>query len=139
MNIITRTTTVSTKGFTDTLNITEQLADILEESGFREGSLTVFCPGSTGGITTIEYEPGLLHDLPELLEELIPMKRSYHHDRTWGDANGYAHLRSALIKTSLTVPFTKGRLMLGTWQQVVFLDFDNRPRERELVVQLIGE
>jgi secondary thiamine-phosphate synthase enzyme len=139
MKIVTQTARFSTKGATDIIDITDQLNAILEESDLAEGSLTVFCPGSTGGITTIEYEPGLLRDVPELLEQLIPSRKSYHHDRTWGDANGYAHLRSALIKTSLTIPFVKGRLTLGTWQQVVFLDFDNRPRQRELVVQLMGE
>jgi secondary thiamine-phosphate synthase enzyme len=139
MKIMSRNVKISTQGMTDIVNITDELAAILEESGMREGSMTVFCPGSTGGITTIEFEPGLLRDLPEFLEQLIPMKKSYHHDRTWGDANGYAHLRSALIKTGLTIPFLNGALTLGTWQQVVLLDFDNRPRERHLVVQLIGE
>jgi secondary thiamine-phosphate synthase enzyme len=100
--------------------------------------MTIFVSGSTAGITTIEYEPGLLRDLPEFFEGIIPMKKSYHHDQTWHDGNGYAHLRSSLIKPFFTVPFQAGRLLLGTWQQIVFIDFDNRPRQRKLVVQMIG-
>jgi secondary thiamine-phosphate synthase enzyme len=105
----------------------------------RQGILVVALRGSTGGITTIEFEPGVLKDFSELLERLIPEAKSYHHDAAWGDGNGYAHLRSSLIGTYFTVPFQEGKLLLGTWQQVVFIDFDNRPRERTLHVQLVGE
>jgi secondary thiamine-phosphate synthase enzyme len=96
-------------------------------------------PGSTGGITTIEYEPGLLKDVPELMEKLVPSDRDYEHDKTWHDGNGFSHLRAALIGPDVTVPFNDRQLLLGTWQQVVFLDFDNRPREREIFLQLVGD
>jgi len=99
----------------------------------------VFVPGSTGGITTIEYEPGLKRDLPEALDKIAPMNKTYHHDATWGDGNGFAHVRAAFIGPSLTVPFSDGRLHLGTWQQIVLLDFDNRSRHRRIVVQIMGE
>ncbi|HOD67333.1 MAG TPA: secondary thiamine-phosphate synthase enzyme YjbQ [candidate division Zixibacteria bacterium] len=126
-------------GFCDLVDITAQLSDLVRASGIGSGIVTVFCPGSTGGLTTIEFEPGLQKDLPELLERIVPSDRSYHHDRTWHDGNGFAHLRSALIGPDLTVPFTAGKLALGTWQQVVFLDFDNKARRRRLAVQIIGE
>ena len=129
---------IETRGFTDIIDITGQIASLLQESGFLEGQVTIFVPGSTGGLTTIEYEPGLLKDFPEFLEKLLPEKQRYHHDDTWHDGNGYAHLRSALIKPSFTVPFKKQRLLLGTWQQIIFIDFDNRPRHRHLVVQFLG-
>jgi len=130
---------LSTKGFSDVRDITPQLREILSESGLREGVLSVILAGSTGGITTIEYEPGLLKDLAELLEKILPSDKSYHHDAAWGDGNGFSHLRSALIGTSMSVPFSSGKLILGTWQQVVFIDFDNRPRNRTLHVQFVGE
>jgi len=101
--------------------------------------MTVFASGSTAGITNIEFEPGLLRDLPEFFEKILPSRETYHHDATWHDGNGYAHLRSALIKPSFTIPFKNGTLLLGTWQQIILLDFDNRPRHRELVVQIIGK
>lgn len=130
---------IKTKGFTDIINITGELNRAVAQSGLSDGIVTVFVPGSTGGITTIEYEPGLLKDLPEMLEKIAPTNARYHHDDTWHDGNGYAHLRSALLKTSLTIPFVRKKLTLGTWQQVVFIDFDNRPRNRQLICQLIGE
>lgn len=139
MPIATESFTIETKGNTDVLDITGHVARALEHSALQNGIATVFIPGSTGGITTVEFEPGLRRDLPELLDELIPSERRYHHDDTWHDGNGHAHLRSSLVGTSLTVPFVGGRLILGTWQQIVFLDFDNRPRRREILVQLIGE
>ena len=138
MDIHTKYLSLASRGFNDIIDISTKLDHILNESGLIEGQMTIFVSGSTAGITTIEYEPGLLRDLPDLLEGIIPMKKSYHHDQTWHDGNGYAHLRSSLIKPSITVPFQAGRLLLGTWQQVVFIDFDNRPRQRELVVQMIG-
>jgi len=105
----------------------------------KDGHLIAFVPGATGGLTTIEYEPGLLMDFPELLEKLAPMNASYHHDNTWHDGNGYAHLRASLIGPSITIPFENSQLVLGTWQQVIFLDFDNRPRSRQLHIQINGE
>ena len=137
--VITKHIRLSTKGHGDIVDITRQVGEAIEESEVTSGTATVFCPGSTGALTTIEYEPGLLKDLPELFEKLIPSNRRYHHDDTWGDGNGDAHLKSALFGTSFTVPFSDKRMMLGTWQQIVFLDFDNRSRQRELVVQIIGE
>ncbi len=139
IEIVTREIQLETEGFTDIIDITPQVGSILRESGLQEGQVTIFVPGSTGALTTIEYEPGLLRDLPEFLEQIIPMHRSYHHDNTWHDGNGYAHLRAALLKPSLTVPFVAGQMTLGTWQQIIFIDFDNRKRRRKLIVQLIGK
>jgi secondary thiamine-phosphate synthase enzyme len=101
--------------------------------------VTAFVAGSTAGITTLEYEPGLIKDFPRLMEKLIPSNEVYHHDETWHDGNGFSHLRSAVIGTDLTVPFVNGKLLLGTWQQVVFCEFDNRPRSRKVIFQIIGE
>jgi secondary thiamine-phosphate synthase enzyme len=139
MPVSTQSFRLETKGNTDVRDITAQVAGAVEASGLRNGTATVFVSGSTGSITTLEFEPGLQQDLPEILEQLVPAGRSYHHDQTWHDGNGHAHLRSALVGTSFTVPIVEGRLTLGTWQQIVFLDFDNRPRRREISVQIIGE
>lgn len=139
MQIITDNIKMSTRGHTDILDMTDAVREVLKESGLREGHLTVFVSGSTAGITTIEYEPGLLKDLPEAFEKIAPTGVTYHHDATWGDGNGYAHVRAALLGASFTTPFRAGRLLLGTWQQIVLIDFDNRPRQREIIVQMIGE
>ena len=138
IEISTQEIHIKTKGFTDIIDITPNVNELLKKTGFIEGQVTVFVTGSTGGLTTIEYEPGLLKDLPEFFESIIPMGKYYKHDETWHDGNGFAHLRSALIKTSFTVPFAKGRLLLGTWQQIIFIDFDNRQRSRQLVAQFMG-
>jgi len=130
---------ISTKGDKDIIDLTPKVAESVAQSEIRDGMALVFVPGSTAAITTIEYEPGLLQDLPEFLEKTIPAGKSYHHDQTWGDGNGYAHLRSALIGASFTCPLIAGRLILGTWQQIVLLEFDNRVRHREIVVQVIGD
>ncbi len=130
---------LNTKGFNDIIDITDALREKVLDCGLRNGFVLVFVPGATGGLTTIEYESGLIKDLPQFMEEIIPMNKSYHHDKTWHDGNGFSHLRSALIGPSITVPVENGKLILGTWQQVVFLDFDNRPRQRNLHVQLNGE
>jgi len=135
----TQELTVETTGFCDIVDITDDLREVVKGSGISSGTITVFCPGSTGGLTTIENEPGLQKDLPEFFETIIPSNRRYHHDDTWHDGNGFSHLRSALIGPGITIPFVAGRLTLGTWQQVVFLDFDNKARRRKLVLQLIGE
>lgn len=137
--IDTREIVLETNGYCDIVDITDRLHEAVSESGLTGGILTVFCPGSTGGLTTVEYEPGLQKDLPEFFEKIIPSGKEYHHDQTWHDGNGFSHLRSALIGPDITVPFVDGRLTLGTWQQVVFLDFDNKSRRRRLVLQLIGE
>jgi len=139
MKVITDFIEISTRGHTDIIDVSSQVSQVLEQSGLESGQVTIFVSGSTAAVTTIEYEPGLLKDLPEVLETVAPVAKGYHHDATWGDGNGYAHVRAALIGASLTVPFEKGRLLLGTWQQIVVIDFDNRSRQRKIVVQLMGE
>ena len=139
MKIINHKLKFNTKGNPDLVDITREIADLLRSSGVEKGSLTVFSVGSTAGITTFEYEPGLIKDVQDLYDKLIPVNKHYLHDETWGDANGFSHLRAALTKPSLTIPFEAGKLMLGTWQQVVLAEFDNRPRVRQIIVQIIGE
>lgn len=139
MKIKTEKLTVNTKGNCDVVNITDSVQSLIEKHNLLEGNVTVFVVGSTASVSTIEYEPGLRKDLPRLLEKLIPSGQKYFHDDTWGDHNGHAHLRSTLFGCSQTIPFIKGTLMLGTWQQIIILDFDDRPRERKIIVQLIGE
>lgn len=129
----------NTAGPGDIIDLTSEIQQAVKKSGITSGTVTVFAPGSTTGITTIEYEPGLLKDIPQLMEKLIPSDKSYHHDETWHDGNGFSHLRSALVGSDMTVPFVGGKLTLGTWQQVVFLEFDNRPRNRTVILQMIGE
>lgn len=121
------------------LDITREVADRLQQSGLKEGTLTIFTASSTSAITTIEFESGAVTDLRRLFDEIAAPDRDYSHNARWGDGNGHSHVRAALLGPSLTIPFTAGSLTLGVWQQIVFVDFDNRPRERELVVQLIGE
>jgi len=137
--LITKTISVNTKGFCDIINITPQVFSILKESSVADGLVTIFCAGSTGSITTIEYESGVLQDLKDALERIAPADISYAHDRRWGDGNGFSHVRAALMKPSLSVPLVSGKLTLGTWQQIVLIDFDNRGRHRELIVQVLGE
>jgi secondary thiamine-phosphate synthase enzyme len=139
MKIITETLTVDTKGNCDIVNITDKVQSIINKQKLTEGCATVFVVGSTASISTIEYEPGLKKDLPQILDKLIPSGVRYHHDDTWGDRNGHAHLRSTLFGCSQTIPFVKGELMLGTWQQLILLDFDDRHRVRKVIVQLTGE
>jgi len=139
MEIIFETITKETRGHTDIIDITPDVREKIRQSNLRQGSVLLFVPGSTGALTTIEYEPGLLQDLPEFFERIIPSTQSYLHDRTWGDGNGYSHLRASLVGPSLNVPFYQGELALGTWQQIIFIDFDNRPRHRKIIVQIIGE
>ena len=137
--VITHELHVRTAGHTDVHDITSLVQAQVTDSGLGAGIVTVFCPGSTGGLTTIEYESGVVADLQEALETLAPEDRDYLHHRRWGDDNGSAHIRATLVGPSLTVPFVAGRLTLGTWQQIVFLDFDTTPRARKLVVQVMGE
>lgn len=139
IELFTDSISFQTAGRTDIINITEQVGDIIGDSGFLEGQATVFGIGSTGGISTVEYEPGLVkQDIAEMFQHFAPYRKAYAHNRTWGDDNGAAHLRSTLTGTSFTVPFQEGEMILGTWQQIVFLDFDTRPRAREVVVQVMG-
>ena len=137
--VVTKSFNLKTKGDTDILDITKQVEMALREAQLKNGILTVFVPGSTAGITTTEYEPGILQDLPAAFEKLIPRDVHYEHNLTWGDGNGYAHVRAALLKSFFTVPFVDGEMILGTWQQIVLVDFDNRRRERKVFVQIIGE
>ena len=137
--VVTKTIRMKTEGYCDVHNITGEIQDCVNSSGINSGTVTVFVPGSTGGMTTIEYEPGLLKDMPAFMESIIPADKRYKHDDTWHDGNGFSHLRAALIGPDITVPFVSGKLTLGTWQQVVFIDFDNKRRERELIVQIVGE
>jgi secondary thiamine-phosphate synthase enzyme len=139
MKIITDYISISTKGFTDIIDITSQVAGAIKRSEINSGTVTVFISGSTAGVTTIEYEPGLLKDLPEAFEKIAPMDKRYYHDATWHDGNGFAHVRAAMLGCSLIVPFKDGRMVLGTWQQIVIIDFDNRSRHREVVLQIMGE
>jgi secondary thiamine-phosphate synthase enzyme len=130
---------LSTKGFCDIQDITSSIAATVSKSKIQNGIVTVFCPGSTGAVTTIEYEGGVLEDLKKAVERIAPSNIPYAHDRRWGDGNGFSHVRATLLGPSLTVPVTDGKLALGTWQQIVFIDFDNRSRRRKIVVQVIGE
>jgi secondary thiamine-phosphate synthase enzyme len=139
MKIISERIKVSTKGAGDLIDITRQVADALQRARLQTGNVTVFVVGSTAAITTFEYEPGLIRDVQEFYEGLAPSTRQYHHDETWGDANGFSHVRATFTGPSLVVPFETGKLLLGTWQQVVLAEFDNRPRTREIVIQILGE
>lgn len=139
MEIITRELSVSTGGHSEMHDITPEVQKAVGDSGFSEGNATVFIPGATGGVTTIEYEPGLIRDMPEAFERIAPSDATYHHDETWHDGNGHSHVRASMLGPSLTVPFTKGALILGAWQQIVLIDFDNKARERRVIVQILGD
>ena len=139
MRIKTHTHQFQTRGHNDIINITDVVQEAVSQSGFQEGQVTVFGIGSTTGITTIEYEPGLVnHDVAAMWQKLAPYGVSYEHNRTWGDDNGAAHLRSFLTGTHFVCPFIQGKLYLGTWQQIVFVDYDTRPRSRNIVIQCMG-
>jgi secondary thiamine-phosphate synthase enzyme len=139
MRILNNRISLNTKGNEDFVNITNQLVKLCDSSGLENGIITVFISGSTAGITTFEYEPGLIRDLKEFYDKIAPTNVHYHHDETWGDANGFSHVRATLTGPSMVIPFEKGKLLLGTWQQVVLMEFDNRPRQRDIVVQIMGE
>jgi secondary thiamine-phosphate synthase enzyme len=139
MDIITEQFSVNTKGETDIHDITENIQNKISSSGFSEGNVLVFVGGSTAGITTIEFEPGLKKDYPAFFEKIIPENITYQHDKTWHDGNGHSHVRAALQGASLTIPFTNNKLLLGTWQQIILVDFDNRPRNRNIIVQITGK
>jgi secondary thiamine-phosphate synthase enzyme len=135
----TRTISLSTRGHTEVHDLTRRVREVVDASAISSGTVTVFVPGSTAGITTIEYEQGVVEDLRRALERVAPESISYEHDAAWGDGNGYAHVRAALVGPSLSVPIVRGKLTLGTWQQIILLDFDNRPRNREILVQVVGD
>jgi secondary thiamine-phosphate synthase enzyme len=131
--------TLSTDGHGDTVDITGQAQSVVTESGLSTGVLTLFVPGSTGGLTTIEFEPGAVSDFQRLFDEIVPVGREYKHHLRWGDDNGHSHVRAALLGPSLSIPFTGGKLTLGTWQQIIFCDFDTGPRERTIAAHASGE
>jgi len=137
--IITDTIEIQTKGHGDVHDLTPRVAEVVTKSKLKDGIVTVFVTGSTAGVTTIEFEPNLVADFNEMWQKLAPEGVPYHHDNTWGDANGYAHVRASLLGASLVIPFKDGKLALGTWQQVVLVDFDERPRQRKVIVQIMGE
>jgi secondary thiamine-phosphate synthase enzyme len=139
VSVITANITLNTKGNSDVHDITREVIHLVEQSGLRSGTVTIFCPSSTSGLTTVEYEPGAVADLKRLFEELVPANHNYAHNATWEDGNGHSHMRASLLGASLTIPFVEKNLTLGTWQQVIYVDFDTRPRHRELVVQMVGE
>jgi secondary thiamine-phosphate synthase enzyme len=139
MKIVTTNIQLSTRGFCDVLSITDPVEAALAETSLRNGMVTVFVPGATAGLTTLEFEPGCVRDLKEAFERLVSQDADYAHNARWGDGNGFSHIRAALLGPSLHVPFSEKRLLTGTWQQIVLVDFDNRPRRREVVLQFIGE
>ncbi|RKY93279.1 MAG: YjbQ family protein [Ignavibacteriae bacterium] len=138
MEVETHSINFKTRGNCDIIDLTEKVEAVITGSNFDEGNVLIFASGSTAGITTIEYEPGLLQDYPKFFDRIAPVNINYEHDNTWHDGNGHSHVRASLQGASLTVPFVNGSLALGTWQQIIFIDFDNRSRSREVVVQLMG-
>ena len=139
MTVQTRSIGLSTRGDADIQDITGQVAAAVADTGLLDGVVTVFCPSATSAVTTLEFESGCVSDLRRLFDEIVDPGRHYAHNARWGDGNGHSHVRAALLGPSLTVPFSGGRLTLGTWQQIIYVDFDNRPRRRELVAQVMGE
>jgi len=139
MTVVTKDITLQSKGNCDIIDITSQVAKNVEESGINSGIVTLFIVGSTAGITTIEYEPNLVSDFKNMWDRVIPQSTPYEHNKTWGDGNGHSHVRASMLGASLIIPFVNKRLTLGTWQQIVFVDFDNRPRSRKLAMQILGE
>jgi secondary thiamine-phosphate synthase enzyme len=139
MTVSTATLSAETRGDGDTVDLTPQLARAVSECGLSDGVATLFVPGSTAGLTTIEFEPGAVADLQDVFEGVAPKHRDWRHHQRWGDHNGHSHVRAALLGPSLSVPFVGGELSLGTWQQVVLIDFDDAPRRRAIVVQMVGE
>ena len=139
MTVKTKQLSIHTKGEGDILDVTGAVAEAVVETGLKNGIVTVFVPGSTGALTTIEYEPGLLKDFPNMLERIAPKNLVYEHEKRWHDGNGHSHVRASLIGPSLTVPFANGRLTLGTWQQIIFMELDVRSRVRNIILQIMGE
>ena len=139
MAVQSSTLHVKTRGFNDAHDLTPSVREFLRTSPLSDGTVTVFVPGSTAGITTIEYESGVLEDLKKAIDRLVPQAIHYDHDARWGDGNGFSHVRAALLGPSISVPLVHGELQLGTWQQIILIDFDNRPRSRDVVVQIVGD
>ena len=139
MTVVSKQIGLSTQGSGQVTDITDEVVRHVRDSGLRNGTVTLFTPGSTSALTTIEYESGVVHDLQQLFDRIAPPNLDYRHNLRWGDGNGHAHVRHALLGPSLIIPFVDGKLTLGTWQQVILIDFDNRPRTRSVVVQIMGE
>jgi len=139
MTVVTKEITLQSRGNCDIIDITSEVARRVEKSGTDNGIVILFVVGSTAGLTTIEYEPNLVSDFKDMWDRVIPQGIPYEHDKTWGDGNGHSHVRASTLGASLTVPFMKKRLALGTWQQIIFVDFDNRPRSRKIAIQILGE
>lgn len=139
MPVQTQTIQLETRGNADVVDITTPVARAVQETDLINGTATIFCLSATSAVTTLEYESGCISDLQRLFDEIAHPERNYAHNARWGDGNGHSHVRAALLGPSLTVPFVDGRLTLGTWQQIIYVDFDNRPRRRELILQVIGE
>ncbi len=139
MTIVTKDITLQTEGNCDITDITALIEEEIASSGVSDGTIAIFICGSTAAVTTIEFEPGLIHDLKETWNRLVPQNILYQHDQAWGDGNGHAHVRAALLGPSLVIPFVSRKLTLGTWQQIVCVDFDNRHRSRKIVLQIMGE
>jgi secondary thiamine-phosphate synthase enzyme len=137
--VLTGEISLRTQGKGDTLDITSRVEKFVLDSKLKDGIVTVFVNGSTAGVTTIEFEPGVLRDFQKLWERIAPTNIPYDHNERWGDGNGYAHVRASLLGASLTIPFTERKMALGTWQQIILVDFDNRPRQRTVIVQVMGE
>ena len=137
--VITRKISLQTKGSCDIIDITPQVEQQLAGAGINDGTVTIFVAGSTAGVTTIEYESGLVSDLKSMWEQIIPQNIPYAHNSRWGDGNGHSHVRASLLGGSLVVPFSNKRLLVGTWQQIVLVDFDNRARSRQVILQIMGE
>jgi len=138
MAVTTKTITIKSKGENDIIDITQQVAKIVQESKITNGNVTLFVSGSTASITTIEYEPGLVKDFPKTLARIAPKDMEYDHEKMWHDGNGHSHVKASLLGPSLTIPFKDNQLLLGTWQQIVLIDFDERPRSRTVVVKAIS-
>jgi secondary thiamine-phosphate synthase enzyme len=138
MKIVNREIQFKTEGFCHVVDLTETSKGFLQENKIQNGIITIFVAGSTAGLTTVEYEPGLIKDLEELFDKIAPQDKYYHHEETWHDGNGFSHVRASLLKPSLTIPVANGQMTLGTWQQIVLIDFDNRPRHRSVAFQVMG-
>ena len=139
MTVSTRSIKIQSKGENDMIDLTDDIIGIINQSKVSSGIITIFVSGSTGSIITIEFEPGLIKDFPEMLSRIIPKELDYGHEKMWHDGNGHSHVKASLVGPSLTIPFVEKKLCLGTWQQIVFLELDNKGRDRELMVQIIGE
>ncbi|HEY5731457.1 MAG TPA: secondary thiamine-phosphate synthase enzyme YjbQ [Anaerolineales bacterium] len=139
MSVLSLSLELQTNGNADIHDLTSSVQQAVQQSNLSDGTVTIFCPSATSGLTTLEYESGCIQDLHRLFDEIISANRDYAHNARWGDGNGHSHIRAALLGPSLTIPFIEKRLTLGTWQQIIYIDFDTRPRKRSLVLQLIGE